>query len=549
MNDCEWVLLDTETTGFTPPIFVVEIAAQKMRGWESQGPPFRKLVNQNLEIPAAASCVHGYTREILERDGEPAISVYQSFSEYVGSVPLVSYNLEYDLDEVLHPEWRRIGINPIGTRGFCAMRFAQRLLDPVPAGNCKLQTLRQYFRTPERGAHTALGDVQTVADLFLTVFRLIAERRGLATWEKVAAYASEEWYPSRIPFGKHKGRSVREARENRELRDWLHWLAKSPNSRSAKMGRWYLRQLEEGVEQETIFLGLDESVLNSSAQSQVSVEQGLVIYVHPDLKQLLDLVAAARARLADLEAAYTLEKFKVGALQATLFKKLRIHFERRDQLRLICNCRRKYLETLLHGGEEEAEKVNHDYEEAKAQMDSDYKQTATAIAKKKSLSPDEEAELAKLWKKLVKLYHPDRFGHDPEKLATYERLTRAINQAKDNGDLGTLRHIANDPNGFILRQGWTNLDFRDEDQVAQLRCLFESLEVEIISVLEATNELKESSDYELYQITQKSPDMLDTVVLKQKELVEVETVDLQNQAEQLAKEIEELTGNSPQSIA
>ena len=71
------------------------------------------------------------------------------------------------------------------------MRLAQRLLDPVPAGNCKLQTLRQYYRLPERGAHTALGDVGTVADLFATVLRPIAEQRGLETWEQLAAYASE----------------------------------------------------------------------------------------------------------------------------------------------------------------------------------------------------------------------------------------------------------------------------------------------------------------------------------------------------------------------
>jgi len=31
----------------------------------------------------------------------------------------------------------------------------------VPTGNCKLRTLRQYYRPPERGAHMALGDVLT----------------------------------------------------------------------------------------------------------------------------------------------------------------------------------------------------------------------------------------------------------------------------------------------------------------------------------------------------------------------------------------------------
>jgi hypothetical protein len=29
-----WILLDTETTGFTKPIFAMELAARKMLDWE-----------------------------------------------------------------------------------------------------------------------------------------------------------------------------------------------------------------------------------------------------------------------------------------------------------------------------------------------------------------------------------------------------------------------------------------------------------------------------------------------------------------------------------
>jgi DNA polymerase-3 subunit epsilon len=181
MYDNTWILLDTETTGLSAPIFVVELAAQRMHGWGPDGKAFRKLLNQSADIPAEAPRVHGYTREILERDGEPPLQVYREFAEYAAALPLVSFNLEYDLDEVLKPEWRRLRIAPIGSRGFCALRLAQRLLDPVPAGNCKLQTLGQYYRLPERGAHTALGDVQTVVDLFGNVLRPIAEHRGLDT--------------------------------------------------------------------------------------------------------------------------------------------------------------------------------------------------------------------------------------------------------------------------------------------------------------------------------------------------------------------------------
>src|SRR5882724_7654377 len=188
MTDKHWILLDTETTGFAAPVFVVELAAQRMCGWEPDGGPFRKLLNQNEDVPAEASRVHGYTREIVERNGEPPRRVYREFADYAGSLPLVSFNLENDLDEVLKPEWKRLGVASIGVAGFCALRLAQRLLDPVPAGNCKLQTLRQYYRLPERGAHTAPGDVGTVADLFATALRPIAEQRGLVTWEQLAAY-------------------------------------------------------------------------------------------------------------------------------------------------------------------------------------------------------------------------------------------------------------------------------------------------------------------------------------------------------------------------
>ena len=105
MNDADWVLIDTETTGLTAPIIVVELAAQRMRGWEPQGAPFRRMLNQNADISSEASRVHGYTREILERDGEPAIDVYRDFAAYTDDLPIVSYNLKYDLDDVLKPEW------------------------------------------------------------------------------------------------------------------------------------------------------------------------------------------------------------------------------------------------------------------------------------------------------------------------------------------------------------------------------------------------------------------------------------------------------------
>ena len=542
MQHSDWIILDTETTGFAAPIFVVEIGAQKMHGWQPVGEPFRKLINQNQDIPPEASRVHGYTREILERDGESANQVHEALRLYVKDLPVVAYNLDYDLDRVLKPEWDRLGIAHMGRGGFCALRLAQRLLDPVPAGNCKLQTLRQYYRLPERGAHTALGDVETVADLFAQVLRPIAEQRGIHTWDAVKAYAEGEWYPSRFPFGKHKGKSIDDARRNPELRGWLEWLAGSTNASSAAMGRWYLRALEDELplEAKAFFVATERQQGGAEAVPQ---GEGIVIYVHPGLQRLRGLIEASRARLAELEAAYTSEKNHVTALQAKIFQRLRRHFEERDRLRLVVNYRQTFLDTLLREGEDEAERVREAYQQADAHTQQEYEDTDAAMEAKRRLSDDEEIEIKGLWRKLVKVFHPDRFANDPVMHETYTKLTGAINTAKDSGDLETLRQIADDPLGYVLRQGWTAIEFGDSDELEQMQKLFNSLEAEIIVVIEATDALKESPAYELYQFTEREPEVLERVVEQHIEGINEELTRLKTDAERLKREIAELSGD------
>lgn len=543
MQNNKWVLIDTETTGFSTPIFVVELAAQIMNGWMPQGPPFRRLVNQNQDIPPEASRVHGYTREILERDGEPAAQVYRGFAEYVGGMPLVSFNLEYDLTEVLEPEWKRLGIKPIGTPGFCALRLAQRLLDPVPAGNCKLQTLRQYYKLPERGAHTALGDVQTVADLMANVLQPIAENRGLTTWERICEFAASEWFPSRIAFGKFKGRHFQDALTDKELMGWLHWLTKSTNPRSASMGRWYLTHLNEhGANLINSPLPQDQPVTPDATSRPITEEQGVAIFTDVEIQQLRRLIETARARLAEVEATYTQERQAVNVTQSTIFKLVRAHYQTRDRLRLVVGYRTKYLNALLRGGEEEAEEVTEEYKTASEQSDTDYEQADATAESQKSISDEDAKELDATWKKLVRLYHPDRFANQPDKLETYTLLTMTINKARDEGDIALLREIATDPHGFILKCGWAALDFDDAAEMRSLRRLLDTLQLEIVSTMELLSELRESPEYKLYSLSKENPTLLEEVAAEQRRVIESEISELEAKAEKLKTEIAELTG-------
>jgi hypothetical protein len=47
------------------------------------------------------------------------------------------------------------------------------------------------------------------------------------------------------------------------------------------------------------------------------------------------------------------------------------------------------------------------------------------------------------------MFHPDRHEQDPQKRKTYERLTQAINDARDRGDIELLERIDKDPLGSM----------------------------------------------------------------------------------------------------
>ena len=80
----------------------------------------------------------------------------------------------------------------------------------------------------------------------------------------------------------------------------------------------------------------------------------------------------------------------------------------------------KFLDALLRGGEEEAEQTGGEFRQAKAQTEREYDETAAAMENKRELSDAEAGEMGALWRKLVKLHHPDRFANEPGKLETYD---------------------------------------------------------------------------------------------------------------------------------
>ena len=513
-----------------------------MRGWAPEGPSFHRLLNQNQEVPPEEVRLRGYTRDILERDGEPVGVAYAAFADYVGELPLVAWDLRYNLDEVLLPEWKRLGIDPIGTRGFYALRLARRLLDPVPAGDCKLQTLGEYYRLPQRGTPEAPGNLETVVDLIGQVLGPIAEKRGLDSWQSVCDFITREWYPARLGFGKFKGRLFRDALTDDALRDWLMALSRSPNQRNAAVGAWYLDRLVEASRREAALP--PPQVAAQGVDDLGAPETGIVIYTDPAIKELKHLIQTARARLAEVEAQFMNDSSHVEFIQWRLYVLLRDRYRHRDRLERLVEYRRRYVDTLLEDGDEEAEYVARSHERSQADLDEDYESLDRDADHRIEPTTDQEQDVKALWRKLVKMYHPDRHPEAPEKQERYNLLMQAINQAKDRGDLGTLHEIANDPQGFCRRRGWGHIDVEDHDDVDRLTRLHEGLEAQIIALIENLNALHESPAFKMWQRVEAMPELLDEIAAEQAADLDAEIAALEAESAQLGAGIEELTGES-----
>lgn len=527
----EWVIIDTETTGISKPIYVVEIAAQKMIGLQRKGKPFRKLINQNEEIPAEASRVHGYTREILERDGQDPRAVYREFSDYVGDLPIIAYNLSYDWDDVLIPEWERLGVDPIGTRGFCAYHLTQRLLDPSPAGNFKLQSLRQYFRLPERGAHTALGDVDTVIDLFEVALSERILDEGLNSIADLTIFAKKEWFPRKIPFGKFKGVDYRTAINDTELMQWIEWLSKSENARSSKFGTWYLQDLKRILESPEV----SEAEFDLKAEVKPTIRY--------DRQNLEVSIEKLRKELGELSSTIMAEQSEVDYTNAQLFTLTNEYYRQRDRLLLLIKYRKRFLDILLIEGEEVAESVAKDFQTENSATDREYEDAASSAKTTKNLSDEEHKDLKKIWKQLARIYHPDKIVGEPDKQETYQKLVSTINNAKEEKNIQLLKEISEDSNLYVMKQGWKPIDI-EHDKITNLEKLWDSLSREIEAKQLELEKLRNSSEFEVMEFCRDKPDRIQEIANKQIENLEREIAMLETDADKLGTEIVELTNDS-----
>jgi DNA polymerase-3 subunit epsilon len=169
VDDPQWskrlAVFDLETTGLDlreariVTACVVEIDKDGLIA----GNNLEWLADPGIEIPEAASNVHGVTTEVARASGRPAsevvseiISALRTF--FAQGVPVVAYNAPYDFT-ILYHEALRHGLQPISEpMPVVDPLVLDKFVDTYRSGKRTLEVAAKTYGVPLEAAHNATAD-------------------------------------------------------------------------------------------------------------------------------------------------------------------------------------------------------------------------------------------------------------------------------------------------------------------------------------------------------------------------------------------------------
>jgi DNA polymerase-3 subunit epsilon len=159
------VVFDTETTGLNlkEARIVTACLAELDGAGNLLAPAMEWLANPEIEIPEAASNVHGVTTEIARATGRVAKEVVSEILEtlrgyFAAGIPVIAYNAPYDFS-ILHFEALRHGLEPLGTPSpVLDPLVLDKWVDTYRKGKRKLEVTAEFYGVALSDAHNATAD-------------------------------------------------------------------------------------------------------------------------------------------------------------------------------------------------------------------------------------------------------------------------------------------------------------------------------------------------------------------------------------------------------
>lgn len=167
-----FVVFDLETTGLSSDRHeIIEIGAIRVRRESEIHDTFQTLVIPKGRISAKITELTGLTRKKLLADGMAAQDAIEQFREFVGDLPMIAYNSEFDAAFV-QAAATRAGLPPFGNEMICALKMARRAWPR--RDTYRLSSLAFDAGLPVSNLHRALDDAHRA----LLVYAAAARKLG-----------------------------------------------------------------------------------------------------------------------------------------------------------------------------------------------------------------------------------------------------------------------------------------------------------------------------------------------------------------------------------
>jgi|CXWL01.1.fsa_nt_gi DNA polymerase III epsilon subunit family exonuclease len=160
-----FVIYDLETTGLDSARHeIIEIGAIRVNRDSDVHDTFKAFVIPSGRISGRTTELTGITREMVMNDGQSLSEAMASFREFVGDLPLIAYNADFDR-AFLRASCRRTGGSPIMNTHWCALTMARQAWPGRQS--YKLAELARDGGEPVGQTHRALDDCRLTLKVYI----------------------------------------------------------------------------------------------------------------------------------------------------------------------------------------------------------------------------------------------------------------------------------------------------------------------------------------------------------------------------------------------
>lgn len=178
-----YVVIDTETTGVTYDSEIVEVSAIKFENFEPVA-IFSTLIHPDKSIPADATKVNNITNEMVA-DAPTFSEIADSLDSFIGDMPLVGHNLQFDLS-YLHSQGYKF--DNIERKYYDTLSMSRSYLADKNMTNFKLATVCRFFDIKLEGAHRSSADSYATGLLFAKLIQYKNDGKAASSIYSIKMY-------------------------------------------------------------------------------------------------------------------------------------------------------------------------------------------------------------------------------------------------------------------------------------------------------------------------------------------------------------------------